>query len=347
MKLFKGFDKNLCCRGFQYEKGKEYCESNADLCKSGFHACENPIDVFSYYPPSNSRYCEVDLGEVSPETGDDSKRCGKKIKVGAEIGIKGIIKAAVKFTMDRIDWENSKKVKGDESAAIDKGDHSAATNKGFRSIAINTGDCSAAISEGPFSATTNIGDWSVAISKGDHSAATSTGYCSAATNEGFRSVATNTGLRSAAINKGTFSAATNTGDQSAAISEAEFSVATNTGDYSAAVAEQYKSAAVSVGEYSTAISEGKFSAAVNMGDRSVAVAEGGSSIAFVSGINSKAKGALGCFIVVAEWYLDNNYDWQIKDVKAAEVDGEKIKADTFYMLKDGEFVEVEDSDTDE
>lgn len=76
MKCFKGFDKNLKCRGFQYEIGKEYEEDKAKLCDSGFHACENPLDVFGYYPPVDSRYCEVELEDVSEEMSDDSKRCG-------------------------------------------------------------------------------------------------------------------------------------------------------------------------------------------------------------------------------------------------------------------------------
>ena len=67
MKAYKGFDKDLKCRGFQYEIGKEYEEPKADLCACGFHACENPIDVFGYYHPADSRYCEVEISDISPE----------------------------------------------------------------------------------------------------------------------------------------------------------------------------------------------------------------------------------------------------------------------------------------
>ena len=96
MKAYKGFDKNLKCRSFQYEVGKTYEENNAVLCKKGFHACENPLDVFGYYPPGDgSRYCEVELEDVSKEKVDkeDSKVCSKKIRIGAEIGLKGIVDA--------------------------------------------------------------------------------------------------------------------------------------------------------------------------------------------------------------------------------------------------------------
>ena len=233
MKCFKGFDKDLKCKNFQYEIGKEYTEEKADICNCGFHACEFPMDVFGYYPPSDSRYCEVELEENGQKSSDDSKRVGKKISVKAEIGIAGIIKASVEYIKEQVDWEDDK--------------------------------------------------------------ATNTGNYSAATNTGDKSAATNTGNYSAATNTGNYSAATNTGDKSAA---------TNTG---------YQSAAI---------------------------VEGKESIALATGIKSKAKGKIGCFIVLTEW-KEINDEYHIVDIKSAKVDGENIKEDTFYMLKDGKFVEVD------
>ena len=250
MKLYKGFDKDLKCRDFEFEVGKEYEEAEVDICRKGFHACENPLDVFNYYPPSASRYCEVDLDVNEQTKSNDTKRVGKKIKINAEIGLPGIIKAGVEYIKEHVDWENSKKSNtGNQSAATNTGDWSAATNTGDRSAATNTGDWSAA---------TNTGDWSAA---------------------------TNTGNQSAATNTGNWSAATNTGDWSAAIVSGKESVAISTG---------YK---------------------------------------------GKAKGALGCFIVLAEWKIING-DYHLIDVKSAKVDGEKIKPDIFYELIDGKFMEA-------
>lgn len=95
MKMYKGFDKYLKCSDFQYEIGKTYEEPTAELCEKGFHACEYPLDVFGYYAPGDmSRYCEVDLDDVShKKSNEDSKRCGKKIAVKAEIGIAGLDKS--------------------------------------------------------------------------------------------------------------------------------------------------------------------------------------------------------------------------------------------------------------
>ena len=169
MQMYKGFDKDLKCRGFEYEVGKEYEEDAAKLCEMGFHACENPIDVFSYYPPAESRYAEVDLDDLTEEVGDDGKRCGKRIKIRAEIGIKGIIDAFLKFTLDRIDWEYKKE--------FNTGNRSAATNTGYQSAATNTGNRSAATNTGNRSAATNTGDQSAAEVSGKGSVAISTGYC--------------------------------------------------------------------------------------------------------------------------------------------------------------------------
>lgn len=214
---YKGFDENLQCRGLQYEVGKEY-EMNGDIkcCERGFHACGNPLDVFSYYPPSNSRYCEVEQSGTIYKDNDDSKVASSKIHISCEIGLKGIIEAGVKFILDKVNT-------GNQSAATNTGNYSAATNTGYRSAATNTGN---------------------------------------------------------------YSAATNTGDQSAA------------------------------------------------------KVKGKDSVAIVTGRDSKASGALGCWLVLTERGEWDGSTYPIKEVKAFKVDGEKIKADTFYKLVNGEAVEV-------
>lgn len=206
MKCYKGFDKDLKCRDFQYEIGKKYEEERAEICDTGFHACENPLDVFGYYAPADSRYCEVEL-DANDQKSDDSKRVGKKISIKAEIGIAGIVKAGLEYIKDQVNWDDDKK--------------------------------------------------------------------------------SNTGNRSAA---------TNTGDQSAA---------------------------------------------TNTGNRSAATVEGKESVAMAIGCNSKAKGSIGCFIVLAEWKEFEDGTYHIVDVKSAKVDGVKIKPDTFYKLVNGEFIAEE------
>ena len=127
MEAYKGFDNELKCRGFQYEVGGEYEEPKASLCDYGFHACEDPIDVFGYYPPARSRYCKVELDNVTDQrSGDDTKICGSKIKIGAEIGIPGIIKAHIEYVKKNV----REKVEKGEAKAATAGESGAATSRG-------------------------------------------------------------------------------------------------------------------------------------------------------------------------------------------------------------------------
>ena len=233
MIVYKGTDKDMKCRGFQFELGKEYVEEEAELCNKGFHGCEYPLDVFAYYNPADSRFFEADLDGVTDEAKDDSKRAGTKIKLLAEIGVAGIVKAAVEYIKEKA--ESSKNQTGYCSAATNTGDCSAATNTGYRSAATNTGYRSAATNTGDRSASDNTGECSVATSTGCYSAATSTGNCSVAVNTGVCSEATSAGCYSAAISTGAHGEATNTGIQSIAISTGDYSEATVFGKDSVAV----------------------------------------------------------------------------------------------------------------
>ena len=191
MIVYKGTDKDMKCRGFQFDLGKEYVEEEAKLCEKGFHGCEYPLDVFAHYGPAGSRFFVADLDGVTDEREScDTKLVGTKIKLRAEIGIAGIVKAAVEYIKERA-----------ESGDNQTGDRSAATNTGCCSAATNTGSCSAA---------TNTGDCSAATNTGDRSAATNTGSCSAATNTGYRSAATVDGKESIAIVTGFDSKASGT-----------------------------------------------------------------------------------------------------------------------------------------
>ena len=96
MKAYKGFNKDMTCRGFQFEEGKEYTTDEAKLCESGFHACENPIECFRYYDPVNSVYHEVEL-DATDEKAKDSKRVGKRIKIGAALTVRGICDAHFEY----------------------------------------------------------------------------------------------------------------------------------------------------------------------------------------------------------------------------------------------------------
>lgn len=126
---YKGFDKDLKCRGFQYEIGKEYECAAAVACETGFHACERPLDVFSYYPPAFSRYCEVEQSGKTDANSNDSKVASTKIKIGAEIGIPGLVKAQIEYVKAHTTMEHTdpKAATAGYSGAATAGDFGAAT----------------------------------------------------------------------------------------------------------------------------------------------------------------------------------------------------------------------------
>ena len=157
MKACKGFDKNLRCRGFQYEVGGEYTEETAELCNRGPHACENPLDTLRYYRPGDSRYCEVEIEDNGQRSSYDSKVCGKHIKIGAEIGLKGVINAGVRFVFDKCEsateenasgWRGNAAASGDSGNAAASGWSGNAAASGWRGNADASGDSGNAAASG-------------------------------------------------------------------------------------------------------------------------------------------------------------------------------------------------------
>ena len=154
---YKGFDKDMQCRGFQFREGETYHEDRAELCKSGFHACTMPLDVLGYYAPGDgSIYRAVELDDVADKKSDD-KVCAKTIKIGADIGISGLAKAQIAWVKETIGFEAKiKKTKespdkyaaGYRGAASATGIRGAASATGYRGAASATGKASAAMATG-------------------------------------------------------------------------------------------------------------------------------------------------------------------------------------------------------
>ena len=283
IKAYKAFDKDLSCRGFKYEVGKEYEETGyIKACKKGFHACPYPLDVFGYYAPAGARFCEVEQsGKI--DDSESNKVCSSKIRIGAELDIRGLVKAAVSYVKERCtnecNAEPGKPATAGDYGAATAGDYGAATagNRG----AATAGDCGAATAGNRGAAT--AGDRGAATA-GDYGAATA-GDCGAAT-AGYYGAAT-------AGNRG----------------------AATAGNRGAATA----------GDCGAATARGKASTGYN-----------GLSVA--RGENVQVKGGIGAILVIAE-ERDDTYD--IVDWKAVVVDGEVVKADTWYRLENGELVEVD------
>ena len=172
---FKGFDKDLKCRDYQYEIGKEFVHTgDVKPCNSGFHSCEHPLDVFNYYPPSDSRFAIVDVyGEISKESNGDSKIASSKLYIKAEIKIPDLVEYAVNYIIDKLDKTLTSTNTGTRSASTNTGDYSASTNTGDYSASTNTGTRSASTNTGDYSASTNTGKNSVALNCGHNGKARS------------------------------------------------------------------------------------------------------------------------------------------------------------------------------
>ena len=226
---YKAMDKNMQCRGKQYEVGKAYYEDKADCCHAGMHACENPLDVLRYYPLKDSpRFFEVECGGNVDKSGEDSKLACTELTVKGEVNFAGLVKATVNAVFNRVKYKE------------------------------------------PFSS----GRYSTAGSSGDYSTAGSSG---------------------------------------------NYSTAGSSGDYS------------------TAGSSGRYSTAAATGAYCRAKADGKDNIAVANGAHSKARGILGCYLVLTEYDDDGNMLW----AKMTKVDGVSVKENVWYTLKNGEFAEAE------
>ena len=135
MKAYKGFNKDMKCRGFQYEIGKAYETDAADLCSIGFHACENPLDCFGHYAPAASRYCEVEIEDNGQRSPEDSKVVGKKIKIGAELSTEQICKLHFEYVRSRCDPAKTNAAGDRESASA--GDYGVSASRGSSSAGEN------------------------------------------------------------------------------------------------------------------------------------------------------------------------------------------------------------------
>ena len=220
MKAYKGFNRDMTCREFKFEEGKEYeQEGEIKVCENGFHACERPLDCFAYYSPGESVYHEVELnGEIS-KANDDTKIASRKIKIGAQLNIAGLVKAQFEYVKENTTTENT------DPKTANAGDYGAA-NAGNRGAA-NAGDCGAA-NAGDYGAANagnrgaaNASDWGVA--NAGNCGAANAGDCGAA-NAGDCGAA-NAGYCGAA-NAGDYGAA-NAGNCGAAISRGSSSVGEN------------------------------------------------------------------------------------------------------------------------
>ena len=291
IKAYKAFDKDLSCRGFKYEVGKEYEETGyIKACEKGFHACPYPLDVFGYYAPAGSRFCEVEQsGKIDDSESD--KVCSSKIRIGAELDIRGLVKAAVSYVKERCTNECNAEPGKPATAG-----YSGVATAGYSGVA-TAGNYGAATAGDRGAATAG---YSGVATAGNYGAATAGDRGAATAGDRGAATAGNSGVATA-------------GDRGVATA----------GDRGAATAGY--SGVATAGNYGAATARGKAST-------------GSNGLSVARGRNVQAKGGIGAILVIAE-ERDDTYD--IVDWKAVVVDGEVVKADTWYRLENGELVEVD------
>ena len=304
MKVYKATDKDMKCRGFQYEIGKTAeVDGDAKLCERGLHACEMPLDVLGYYAPGDgSRYFAAELEDVSDEMhSDDTKRVGKKLTLRAEIGIPGLVKAQVEYVKAQCDFDNAIKKANSEKKNHATGERGAASATGERGAASATGESGAA---------------------------SATGWSGAASATGVRGAASATGVRGAASATGWSGAASATGESGAASATGVRGAASATGESGAASA---------TGESGAASATGVRGAASATGVRGAASATGKGCVAMATGFYGRVMGEIGNAVVCVE----RNANGDITSILSAIVDGETLKPGVWYTVKNGEWVEVQ------
>ena len=240
MKVYKATDKDMKCRGFQYELGKTAeVDGDAKLCERGLHACEMPLDVLGYYAPGDgSRYFEAELEDVSDEMhSDDTKRVGKKLTLRAEIGIPGLVKAQVEYVKAQCDFDNAIKKANSEKENHATGESGAASATGWRGAASATGESGAASATGWSGAASATGESGAASATGVRGAASATGWSGAASATGESGAASATGESGAASATGWSGAASATGWSGAASATGNGCVAMTTGFYGRVMGE--------------------------------------------------------------------------------------------------------------
>ena len=260
---YKGFNSDMTCRGFLFEEGKVYEEPEAELCKSGFHFCEQPMNVLQFYPliGEDGKLNVFRKIEALDEATTDESKCKfvtKKLRVGAKVNIAGIVQAQIDFTRERAEKETA--ASGESGNAAASGVRGNAAASGVRGNAAASGESGNA------------------AASGESGNAAASGWSGNAAASGWMGNAAASGVRG------------------------------------------------------TAVATGMYGSAVACGEQALAVAWGNAS---------KAKGAIGSWLVLTEY---NDHD-EIKDAALFKVDGASVQPDTWYILKDGKAVEYAENET--
>ena len=312
IKSYKAFDKNMQCRGFQYEVGKEYeMDGEIKYCERGFHACKSPLEVWEHYDMLSSRFAEVEQSGKIEEEGNSTKVCSSHIKIKAELKLADIINIGVEWLKD---ITSPTKVKTD-IAKNDNGGYSAQIgSSGYSAQIGSSGDYAQIGSSGDSAKIGSSGNYAKIGSSGDSAQIGSSGNYAKIGSSGYYAKIGSSGNYAKIGSSGYYAQIGSSGDSAQIGSSGYYAQIGSSGD-SAQIG--------SSGNYAKINSTGE------------------DSVIMCAGKGSKAKAKVGSWITLTEWEWNGEKNRYVPVcVKTEYVDGNNIKADTWYQLKNGEFVEV-------
>ena len=320
---YKAYEPGLVCRGYQYEEGKTYKKNGHGVCVGGVtHYCVNPFDVLDHYPlvRNDGKFSEFTTVEAidEPVTDDNQKFATSTIKIGVKLGFSGFIKACVDFACE-------KTIKSMPSNKVNKGNSAQIGSSGNSAQIGSSGDFAQIGSSGNSAKIGSSGNSAQIGSSGNSAKIGSSGYSAQIGSSGNYAQIGSSG-NSAQIGSSGYSAQIGSSGNFAQIGSS---------GYSAKIGSSGDSAKIG--------SSGDFAKIGSSGNSAQIDISGNTSVGAAIGINSIIKGAVGNWITLAEWAYDSDKQRCAPVcVKSAQIDGEIIKADTWYKLADGEFVEVAD-----
>lgn len=364
MKGYKGFHRGLVCRGKKYKENTIFKEDRAVICRRGMHFCKSPVDVLHYYPLLDNNnepneFAEVEaLGEVY--TDDNAKYCTRKLKIGTKLGLRGFVQKAVDYLLSNADGKDPAATTSTQYSqlAISKWYGQLVRNGNYNRLAAS-GNCSILAMRGEGNNLATSGNHSILVADNDYNRLATSGASSQLVANGHNSVLATSGDNSQLVTIGAFSrlAASSSYNQLATdghygqlvscgggsqlTANGACSRLAASGSYNKLVANGENSQLSSSGESNRLISNNKNNILVSSGYHNYLEANGADSVIAGIGIDNIAKGKKGCWIVLAEWiYNSKDNTFILKCIKSTRIDGINIKEDTYYQLRDGEFVEA-------
>nr|DAQ80799.1 MAG TPA: hypothetical protein [Caudoviricetes sp.] len=318
---YKAFDKNMQCRGFQYEVGKEYeMDGEVKCCNQGFHACKSPMEVWDYYDMLDSRYAEVEQSGKIDAGENSTKVCSSRIKIKAELKLADIINIGVEWLKD---ITSPSKVKAD----------GVLNDNGNRRKQIGSSGYSAQIgSSGNYAQIGSSGNYAQIGSSGYSAKIGSSGYSAKIGSSGYSAQIGSSGDSDQIGSSGYSAKIGSSGNYAKIGSSGNYAKIGSSGDYAKIGSSGYSAQIGSSGDYAQIGSSGNYAKIDSTGEDSVIMCAGNSS---------RAKAKVGSWITLAEWKWSDEKKRDVPVcVKTEYVDGDNIKADTWYQLKNRKFVEV-------